>query len=186
MSKKQEKKIQIIRHNSKKIRILIKQGDTMKLKHYISLFLILILSSIIIHIAKADTHSELNNIFTLDTREEERIPLTHSALSNIFTLDTREAPPEIGLSHSALSNIFTLDTRETPPETGLKHSALSNTFTLDTRYSLDVNNDGKVDINDLTIVGSHFGESTPKLGDVNEDGMVDIRDMVLIGIHFGE
>jgi hypothetical protein len=158
----------------------------MKRKHYISLFLILLLSAITIHIADADTHSEFSNIFILDTREEERIPMTHSALSNIFTLDTREAPPEIGLSHSALSNIFTLDTRETPPETGLKHSALSNTFTLDTRYSLDVNNDGKVDINDLTIVGSHFGESTPKLGDVNEDGMVDIRDMVLIGIHFGE
>lgn len=158
----------------------------MKQKHYISLFLILILSSITIHIAKADTHSAFSNIFALDTREEERIPLTHSALSNIFTLDTREVLPEAGLKHSALSNIFTLDTREVPPETGLKHSALSNIFTLDTRYSWDVNNDGKVDINDLTIVGSHFGESNPKVGDVNEDRTVDIRDMVLIGIHFGE
>ncbi len=57
----------------------------MKRKRYIS-FLILILSAITIYIAEADTHSELSNIFTLDTREEERIPLTHSALSNIFML----------------------------------------------------------------------------------------------------
>jgi len=136
----------------------------MKQKHYIS-FLILLLSAITIHIAEADTHSELSNIFTLDTREEERIYVTHSALSNIFTLDTRETPPETGLSHSALSNIFTLDTRE---------------------LKLDVNNDGKVDINDLVLVGSHFGESNPEVGDVNADGTVDIKDMGLIGLHFGE
>ena len=137
----------------------------MKRKHYIPLYLILILSVITaIRIAEADTHSELSNIFTLDTRDEERIPLTHSALSNIFTLDTREAQAETGLKHSALSNIFTLDTRD---------------------LKLDVNNDGKVDISDLVIVGSHFGESNPEV-DVNADGIVDIRDMDLIGIHFGK
>ena len=137
----------------------------MKRKHYMS-FWILILSAITtIRIAEADTHSELSNIFTLDTRDEERIPLTHSALSNIFTLDTREAQAETGLKHSALSNIFTLDTRD---------------------LKLDVNNDGKVDISDLVIVGSHFGESDAEVGDVNADGIVDIRDMGLIGIHFGE
>ena len=73
----------------------------MKQKRYIS-FLILLLSAITIYIADADTHSELSKIFTLDTREGERIPLTHSALSNIFTLDTQEVPPETGLKHSAL------------------------------------------------------------------------------------
>jgi hypothetical protein len=144
--------------------LLNKQGDTMKRKLYISL-LILMLSAITIHIADADTHSELSNIFTLDTREEERIPMTHSALSNIFTLDTREVPSEIGLSHSALSSIFMLDTYDV----ALK----------------DVNNDGKIDISDLVLVGSHFGESNPEVGDVNADGTVDIRDMALIGLHFG-
>jgi len=137
----------------------------MQRKDYISLFLILLLSAITIHIAEADTHSELSNIFTLDTREEEQIPLTHSALSNIFTLDTREVLPDTGLKHSALSNIFTLDTRE---------------------LKLDVNNDGEIDISDLVLVGSHFGESNPEVGDVNADGTVDIRDMALIGLHFGE
>ncbi len=81
----------------------------MQRKHYSS-FLILLLSTITIHIAESDTHSELSNIFTLDTREEEQTPLTHSALSNTFTLDTREVLPETGLKHSALSNIFMLDT----------------------------------------------------------------------------
>ncbi len=118
----------------------------MQRKHYISLFLILIPFAITIHIAEADTHSELSNIFTLDTREEGRMPLTHSALSNIFTLDTRES----------------------------------------LLIPWDVNNDGKVDISDLVLVGSHFGESNPEVGDVNADGAVDIRDLVLVGLHFGE
>jgi hypothetical protein len=70
---------------------------------------------------------------------------------------------------------------------GLKHSALSNIFMLDT-YDValkDVNNDGKIDISDLVLVGSHFGESNPEVGDVNADGIVDIRDMALIELHFG-
>jgi hypothetical protein len=86
-------------------------------------------------------------------------------LSNIFALDTRDIPSEIGLSHSALSNIFMLDTYDV----ALK----------------DVNNDGKIDISDLALVGSHFGESNPEVGDVNADGIVDIRDIALIELHFG-
>ena len=52
----------------------------------------------------------------------------------------------------------------------------------------DVNQDGKVDVSDLAIVGMHFGESPPTdlRADVNGDNAVDISDMVLIGIHFGE
>ena len=85
----------------------------MQRKNYSSLSLILILSSIIIiYIAKADIHSVVSNIFTLDTREGELIPLEHSALSNIFILDTQEVPLAKDLKHSALSNIFTLDTRK--------------------------------------------------------------------------
>jgi len=52
----------------------------------------------------------------------------------------------------------------------------------------DVNQDGRVDVSDLVIVGLHFGESPPTdlRADVNGDNTVDIFDLVLIGIHFGE
>ena len=52
----------------------------------------------------------------------------------------------------------------------------------------DVNQDGKVDLLDLVIVGLHFGESPPTdlRADVNGDNTIDIADLVLIGVHFGE
>jgi len=53
----------------------------------------------------------------------------------------------------------------------------------------DVNEDGKVDILDTTIVEQHFGETTyppyPRY-DVNEDGKVDILDTTIVGQHYGE
>ncbi|MBI1922898.1 T9SS type A sorting domain-containing protein [Candidatus Poribacteria bacterium] len=53
--------------------------------------------------------------------------------------------------------------------------------------SFDVNNDGVVDIADLVIVASHFGEVGAGItGDVNGDGRVDIFDLVLVGARFGE
>ncbi len=53
----------------------------------------------------------------------------------------------------------------------------------------DVNGDGVVNILDLTLVASHFGESgdpskTPN-PDVNSDGIVDIRDLVFVASRFG-
>ena len=54
----------------------------------------------------------------------------------------------------------------------------------------DANHDGVVDILDLVIVGSHFGESITQTmdqnPDINGDGTVDISDLVLVGSHFGE
>ena len=52
----------------------------------------------------------------------------------------------------------------------------------------DANQNGAVDILDLVIVGSHFGESPSKdpRADVNKDNVVSILDLVLVAQHFGE
>ncbi len=52
----------------------------------------------------------------------------------------------------------------------------------------DANQNGVVDILDLVIVASHFGESPPKdaRADVNKDNVVNILDLVLVARHFGE
>ena len=51
----------------------------------------------------------------------------------------------------------------------------------------DVNNDGKVNILDLTFVASFFGDdNAPSNADVNGDGKVNILDLTLIASHFGE
>ena len=53
----------------------------------------------------------------------------------------------------------------------------------------DANLDSKVDINDLTIVLSHFGQTTGMnwgTGDFNGDGKVDINDLTMVLSHFGQ
>jgi hypothetical protein len=61
---------------------------------------------------------------------------------------------------------------------------------LDTLRAADVNADGVINILDLTLIATHFGE-TP-LGDkspnpdVNGDGIVNILDLTLVASHFGK
>ena len=52
----------------------------------------------------------------------------------------------------------------------------------------DANGDGKVDINDLTIVLTNFGQAgmTPSQGDFNADGKVDINDLTIVLTDFGK
>ena len=51
----------------------------------------------------------------------------------------------------------------------------------------DVNTDGVVDVFDLVLVASEFGQQGVNLnGDVNGDGAVNVFDLVLVGSHFGE
>ena len=61
---------------------------------------------------------------------------------------------------------------------------------LDTLQASDVNADGVVNILDLTLVASHFGQTptadqTPN-PDVNGDGIVNILDMTLVAAHLGK
>ena len=54
----------------------------------------------------------------------------------------------------------------------------------------DTNEDGIVDILDITSIARHYGEiytnkPYPR-GDVNQDGVINIQDLYLAGDHFGE
>ena len=48
----------------------------------------------------------------------------------------------------------------------------------------DVNDDGVVNVLDLVLVGSHYGERVDAAQmsniDVNSDGIVDVRDLVIV------
>ena len=54
----------------------------------------------------------------------------------------------------------------------------------------DVNQDGSVNILDLTYVASQFGEIPTKdqlpNPDINRDGLVNILDLTLVASHFGK
>ena len=49
----------------------------------------------------------------------------------------------------------------------------------------DVNNDGVVNIIDLTLVASNFGKTGQNSADVNKDGVVNIIDLTLVAGEFG-
>ena len=53
------------------------------------------------------------------------------------------------------------------------------------RVTEDVNEDGVVNIIDLTLVASNFGESGENSADVNSDGVVNIIDLTLVAGAFG-
>ena len=56
-------------------------------------------------------------------------------------------------------------------------------FTIATTWPGDVNSDGRVDINDLTIVLANYGKSSSMwwaTGDMTGDGTVDINDLTLV------
>ncbi len=92
----------------------------------------------------------------------------HSALSEVFTLDTRYIPHSVGLEHSAMSGIFTLDTRDLDPDVDKNGTVgLSDLILVGNAFGTsvegdraDVNRDGVVDIVDLVIVASRFNETT--------------------------
>ena len=53
------------------------------------------------------------------------------------------------------------------------------------RIAEDVNSDGVVNIIDLTLVASNFGETGQNAADVNGDGVVNIIDLTLVAAAFG-
>ena len=52
--------------------------------------------------------------------------------------------------------------------------------------SWDVNNDGYVNILDLSVVASRFGQAGQDRADINGDGVIDIKDLVLVAGAFGK
>ena len=53
----------------------------------------------------------------------------------------------------------------------------------------DANRDGRVDVNDLTIVLANFGRTTGmswSTGDLNGDGQVDVNDLTIVLANYGQ
>lgn len=49
----------------------------------------------------------------------------------------------------------------------------------------DVNNDGRVDVRDLSFVAWHFEQYDPA-ADINGDGQVDILDLTITASNYGQ
>ena len=62
------------------------------------------------------------------------------------------------------------------------------TITVGDYPAWDVNQDGRVSIQDLVLVAKDFGSGAPAnlWTDVNRDGVINIQDLILVAQHFGE
>ncbi len=62
------------------------------------------------------------------------------------------------------------------------------TITVGDYPAWDVNQDGRVSIQDLVLVAKDFGSGAPAnlRTDVNRDGVINIQDLILVAQHFGE
>jgi hypothetical protein len=73
---------------------------------------------------------------------------------------------------------------------GIEQVTDQRTITInDVHPRWDVNEDGIVNILDISAIGQEYGKSVgapyPRW-DVNQDGNVNVQDMTLAGSHFGE
>ena len=68
---------------------------------------------------------------------------------------------------------------------GEKELSIQADFTVRDPLPEDVNKDGVVNILDLALVASNFGERAPNVADINGDGIVDVVDLVLVAVAFG-
>ena len=69
------------------------------------------------------------------------------------------------------------------------NSAAVASYVLTPALPGDANLDGRVDINDLTVVLAHFGQTAGvawSTGDFIGDGQVDINDLTILLSHFGQ
>ncbi len=71
---------------------------------------------------------------------------------------------------------------------GLSDDGVGTSYLLTPALPGDANLDGRVDVNDLTIVLSHFGQTGASwgTGDFVGDGTVDVNDLTIILSHFGQ
>jgi len=88
-------------------------------------------------------------------------------------------------SSSAGIHIIEVNVSDGTESTSIQHSITIN----DVHPRWDVNEDGEVNILDITIIGQHYGNTVsapyPRW-DVNEDGMINIQDLTITSYHFSE
>ena len=130
---------------------------------------------------------------SVDTDDE----ITFTGTNWTQTLSGTDLKTLIAQVYPNYSKVNAVDVTITPPYpfTELVFSHWSTTYTFEysnvvtTTTSLgDANNDGRVDINDLTIVLADFGKTGMNWeeGDFNEDGKVDINDLTIVLANFGK
>ena len=107
-----------------------------------------------------------------------------------WTGDYNSFAAAVGAGEVAISGAFQVggtayNDSETPPQTAFLDMP---SIVLRSTIPGDANLDGKVDVNDLTIVLSNFGQTAGmdwSTGDFNGDGRVDVNDLTTVLSHFG-
>ena len=120
------------------------------------------------------TTGDLDTIGTLQNSEGTTLA-TNDDDENVNTLNFR-------IAHDVVPGTYYIKVESYESETG--------DYTVYAEFSAapsaDVNGDGEVNIQDLVLVASRFGETGENAADVNGDGVVNIQDLVLVAGAFGD
>ena len=143
---------------------------------------------------QGDINTALTLPFVMEVRDQRNrvfagVPVTFTVTAGRGKLSvTTVTTDAVGRAQTTL----TLGPNSGPNEVRVTAAQTKDTvtFTASTteasRLTADINGDGTVNIQDLVLVSSNFGQTGQNSADVNDDGIVNISDLVLVAGAFGE
>ncbi len=113
--------------------------------------------------------------------EENRVTLASTALAGVGEGDGTLATITFEVVEIKASTVTLSDVALVNPAGERLYPLVENGQVIEPPQRFgDVNRDGVVNIQDLVVVGSNFGQTGQNSADVNDDGVVDIVDLVVV------
>ena len=145
---------------------------------------------------EGDTGVPLNHPFVVEVQDEKGVPLpgvsvTFAVTAGSGTLSTTTVTTDAAGKAETTLNLGTTPGKNTVQVTAAEITRSVQTFTaiaveVPVQLTTDVNGDGVVNIQDLVLVASNFGQTGQNRADINGDGVVNISDLILVAQHFSE
>ena len=143
---------------------------------------------------EAEAGTTLANPFVVEALDEHGVPIIGLSVTfDVIKGDGRLSPTTTTTDTEGRAQT-TLTLGRNPGVNKIRVTAAEITYpvtftaiaTEASHPAVDVNRDGMVNIQDLVLVSTSFGQTGANAADVNGDGVVNISDLVLVAGAFGE
>ena len=142
---------------------------------------------------EGEARTTLVNSFVVEALDEHGVPITELSVTFRVVEGNGSLSPTTAITDTVGRAQTTLMLGPNPGVIKIRVTAARITYPVTftaiatevTRLAADVNGDGVVNIQDLVLVSSNFGQTGQNRADVNGDGVVNISDLVLVAGAFG-